>query len=75
MPPTSHQPRWFYAWTVPPSGESDSRRVLRVSRDTTLRLKRLRRLRRMLVREQISVERYLQERDALLGCDPGQRDA
>ena len=74
MSPASHQPRWFYVWTVPPSAETDSRRVVRVSRDATLRLRRLRRLRRMLVNEQISVERYVQERDALVGREPGQRD-
>ena len=68
------QPKWFSHWTSPPGADYDARRAVDSSRDATLRLRRLRRLRRMLVREQISVERYVQERDALLGHEPGERE-
>ena len=67
MSPAPRQPKWSSAWTTIPAVESDAQRVVRVSRDAALRLRRLRRLRRMLVNEQITVDRYLQERDALLG--------
>jgi hypothetical protein len=59
-------PRWSPAPSPQFSAEGDARRVVRLAREANARLRRLRRLRRMVVAEEITIEDFVQQRDALL---------
>ena len=58
-------PRWSPAQNPPFSADGDARRVVRLAREASARLRRLRRLRRMVVAQEITIEDFVQERDAL----------
>jgi hypothetical protein len=66
--------RWSPAPNPDFSADADARRVLSLAREASARLWRLRRLRRMVVEEEITIEDFVQKRDALLRDDEPEGD-